>query len=130
MVRTNGANGTVRTYVRTYVQTSPGLAAEAYAAIKAAKYADQPNFVPFIVETAGYINRRAHLFLDTLQGPRAPPTPGPRGTSGDRHPKTSRSGVALHRSLSQLAAVYPPKTHVVLGAHVCPFQPESCDITI
>ncbi len=24
-------------------------------------------------------------------------------------------------SLSQLAAVYPPKTHVVLSAHVCPF---------
>ena len=32
-----------------------------------AKYADQPNFVPFIVETGGYINRRAHLFLDTLR---------------------------------------------------------------
>jgi hypothetical protein len=31
--------------VRTYVRT--------YAAIKAAKYADQPNFVPFIVETGG-----------------------------------------------------------------------------
>ena len=46
--------------VRTYVRT--------YAAIKAAKYADQPNFVPFIVETGGYINRRAHLFLDTLRG--------------------------------------------------------------
>jgi hypothetical protein len=26
-----------------------------------------------------------------------------------------------NRSLSQLAAVYPPKTHVVLGAHVRPF---------
>jgi hypothetical protein len=25
------------------------------------------------------------------------------------------------RSFSQLAAVYPPKTHVVLRAHVCPF---------
>jgi hypothetical protein len=43
-------------------------AAEAYSAIKAAKYADQPNFVPFIVETGGYINRRAHLFLDTRRG--------------------------------------------------------------
>jgi hypothetical protein len=40
----------------------------------------------------------------------------------------------------ELAAVYPPKTHVVLGAHVCPFlaplfygmhtvfQSESCDL--
>jgi hypothetical protein len=25
-------------------------------------------FVPFIVETGGYVNRRAHLFLDTLRG--------------------------------------------------------------
>jgi hypothetical protein len=59
--------GTQR-YVDQGSQTTPGRAAEAYAAIKAAKYADQPNFVPFIVETGGYINRRAHLFLDTLRG--------------------------------------------------------------
>ena len=31
--------------------TTPGLAAEAYAAVKAAKYADQDNFIPFILET-------------------------------------------------------------------------------
>jgi hypothetical protein len=36
---------------------------------KAAKYADQPNFVPFIAETGGYVNRPARLFLDTLQVP-------------------------------------------------------------
>jgi hypothetical protein len=30
---------------------------------------------------------------------------------------------------SQLAAVYPSKTHVVLSAHVGPFQSESCDIS-
>jgi hypothetical protein len=29
------------------------------------------SFVPFIVETGGDINRRAYLFLDTLQGSRA-----------------------------------------------------------
>ncbi len=45
-------------------RTNPGRAVEAYAAIKAAKYVDQTNFVPFIVETGGNINRRAHLFLD------------------------------------------------------------------
>ncbi len=59
-------------YTQRYVdqgsQTTPGRAAEAYAAVKAAKYADQPNFVPFMVETGGYINRRAHLFLDNLRG--------------------------------------------------------------
>jgi hypothetical protein len=53
----------VRTYTGVYVHRT----AEAFAAIKAAKYVDQPNFVPFIVKTGGYINRRAHLFLDTLQ---------------------------------------------------------------
>jgi hypothetical protein len=77
-------------------QATPGRAAEAYAVIKAAKYVEKLNFVPFIVETGGgYIHRRPRLFLDTLQGPRGPappPTAGPRGTSGDRHPKTLRSG--------------------------------------
>jgi hypothetical protein len=87
MVSRKQRTNMVHVYVRTYVdprhrrrvpwiqryvdqgsQTTPGRAAEAYAAIKAAKYADQPNFVPFIVETGGYINRRAHLFLDTLRG--------------------------------------------------------------
>jgi hypothetical protein len=43
---------------------------------------DQPKFVPFIVETGGYINRRVQLFLDTLRGPGVPPRrrlpdPGP-----------------------------------------------------
>ncbi len=83
--------GTKR-YVDQGSQTTPGRAAEVYAAIEAAKYADRPNFVPCIVETGGYINRRATSFLDTLRGsksPAPPPTPGPRGTSGDRHPKTS-----------------------------------------
>jgi hypothetical protein len=33
-----------------------GLAAEAYAAVKAAKYADQDNFIPFILDTGGRVN--------------------------------------------------------------------------
>ncbi len=41
----------------------------AYVATKAAKYVDQPNFVPFIGETVSGV-------------PRLPNT---RGTSGDRH---------------------------------------------
>ncbi len=36
---------------------TPGLAAEAYAAVKAAKYADQDNFIPFILETGGRVNK-------------------------------------------------------------------------
>ncbi len=36
-----------------------GAAAEAYAAAKAAKYADQDNFIPFILETGGRVNKAA-----------------------------------------------------------------------
>jgi hypothetical protein len=83
--------GTQR-YVDQGSQTTPGRAAEAYAAIKAAKYAEQPNFIPFIVETGSDINTRAHLFLDTLRGSQGsrPAADSRRCTSGDRRPKTSR----------------------------------------
>jgi hypothetical protein len=40
--------GTQR-YVDQGSGTTPGLAAEAYAAVKVAKYADQDNFFPFIL---------------------------------------------------------------------------------
>jgi hypothetical protein len=40
--------GTQR-YVDQGSGTTPGLAAETYAAVKAAKYADQDNFIPFIL---------------------------------------------------------------------------------
>jgi hypothetical protein len=43
--------------------TTPRLAAEAYAAVKAATYADQDNFIPFILETGGRANKAA----DTLE---------------------------------------------------------------
>ncbi len=45
--------------------TTPGLAAEAYAAVKAAKYADQDNFIPFILEMDGRVNKPAREWLDT-----------------------------------------------------------------
>jgi hypothetical protein len=32
---------------------------EAYAAVKAASYADQDNFIPFILETGGRVNKAA-----------------------------------------------------------------------
>ena len=38
--------------------TNPGLAAETYAAVKAAKYADQDHFIPFILETGGHVTKR------------------------------------------------------------------------
>jgi hypothetical protein len=43
--------GTQR-YVDQGSGTSPGLAAEAYAAVKVAKYADQDNFIPFILDAS------------------------------------------------------------------------------
>ncbi len=44
--------------------TTPGLAAEAYAAVKAAKYAD---LVPFILETGGRVNKAARHWLDVIK---------------------------------------------------------------
>ena len=49
--------------------TTPGLAAEAYAAIKAAKYAAQDNFIPFILETRRRVNKAARDWLDALTAP-------------------------------------------------------------
>ncbi len=49
--------------------TTPGLAAGAYAAVKVAKYADQDNFIPFILETGGCVNKAARDWLDALTAP-------------------------------------------------------------
>ncbi len=57
--------GTQR-YVDQGSGTTPGHAAEAYAAVKAAKYADQDNFIPFILETGGRVNKAARDWLDAL----------------------------------------------------------------
>ncbi len=74
------------TYVRTYHGTTPGLAAEAYAAVKVAKYADrdadQDNFIPFILETGGRVNKAARDWLDALTAPE----PGEQVPSQDDHP--------------------------------------------
>ncbi len=48
--------------------TTPGVAAEEYAATKSARYADQFNFVPLIVETGGRVNCAGIQFLDVLSG--------------------------------------------------------------
>ncbi len=67
-------------------QGSPGRA-EACAAIKAAKYADQPHFVPL------------HQQAGPGRGPAPPPTPGPMSTSGDRQ---SPQDVALRGVMQAL----------------------------
>ncbi len=60
--------------------TTPGLAAEAYAAVKAAKYADQDNFIPFILETGGRVNKADWLAALTA------PEPGEQVPSQDDNP--------------------------------------------
>ena len=47
---------------------TPGRAAAVYSGIKAAKYRDLNNFVPFIVETGGRINTAGLDFFDTVSG--------------------------------------------------------------
>jgi hypothetical protein len=37
--------------------------------VKAAKYADQDNFIPFILETGGRVNKAARDWLDALTAP-------------------------------------------------------------
>ncbi len=62
--------------------TTPGLAAEAYAAVKAAKYADLDNFIPFMLETGGRVNKAARDWLDALTAPE----PGVQVPTKDDHP--------------------------------------------
>jgi hypothetical protein len=76
-----GSSRTQR-YVDRGSGTTPGLAAEAYAAAKAARYADQGNFIPFIVETGGRVNKAARDWLDGLTAPE----PGVQVPSQDDHP--------------------------------------------
>ena len=47
--------GTTR-YVGEGAATVPGTAAAVYEGVKMDKYSDQPNFVPFIVETGGRVD--------------------------------------------------------------------------
>ena len=57
--------GTAR-YVGEGAATVPGTAAAVYEGAKMDKYSDQPNFVPFIVETGGRVGVAGRRFLDTL----------------------------------------------------------------
>jgi hypothetical protein len=45
------------------------MAVETYAAVKAAKYADQDNCIPFILEVGGRVNKAAREWLETLTAP-------------------------------------------------------------
>jgi hypothetical protein len=49
---------------------------------QAAKYADQDNFIPFILETGGRVNKAARDWLNALTTPK----PGEQVPSQDDHP--------------------------------------------
>jgi hypothetical protein len=115
--------------------TTPGLAAEAYAAVKAAKYADQDNLISFILETGGHVNEAAGDWLDTLTAPE-PGNKCPARTimlTGYYHgtPCTYTCIrvplVHVYRfRFGTIGMMLPPGTMVPLGthvvsAHVCPF---------
>ncbi len=92
------AFATVRTYVLTqrYVDqgsdTTLGPAAE--AAVKAAKYADQDNFIPFILETGEHVNKAARGWLDTLKAPESGEKVHDR--PGNPHMQTTAESVQAH----------------------------------
>ena len=48
----------------------------------AAKYADQDNFIPFILETCGRVNKAARDWLDALTAPE----PGEHLPNQEDHP--------------------------------------------
>ncbi len=78
-------------YVSDGADTSPGVAATAYASVKCARHEDQPNFVPFIVETGGRVNRAGLHILDLLSGKASQTWPLRRWMVG-------RRGLGLWRS--------------------------------
>ena len=53
-------------YVAAGAHEKPGTAAKAYYTTKMHKYSDQPNFIPFIVETGGRINDEARAWVEQL----------------------------------------------------------------
>ncbi len=73
---------TVSTMVRTY---------------KAAKYADQDNFIPFILETGGRVNKAARDWLDALTAPE----PGEQVPSQDDHPWNPQTRTTTVREAMQ-----------------------------
>jgi hypothetical protein len=72
--RVTKSPGTQR-YVDQGSGATPGLAVETYAAVKAAKYADQDNFIPFILETVVSTKRPARR-SDGSRARRASAQPG------------------------------------------------------
>ncbi len=93
--------------------TTPGHAAEeAYAAVKAAKYADLDNFIPFMLETGGRINKAARDWLDALTAPE----PGEQVPSQDEddHPWNPQARTTTETVLREsMQALWRVQAHML-----------------
>ncbi len=90
------------TYVRTYVRT--------YAAVKVAKYADQDNFIPFILETGGRVNKAARDWLDDLTAPE----PGEQVPIQDDHPWNPQTRTTTETVLREaMQALWRVQAHML-----------------
>ena len=99
--------GTAR-YVGEGAATVPGTAAAVYEGAKFDKYSDQPNFVPFIVETGGRVGVAGRRFLDTLIGRLAgeeAAEPAPNGAGGGAPARADAAKLARARKRAALRAV-------------------------
>ena len=75
--------------------TTPGTAAARYEQTKKDRYADQPNFVPFIVETGGRVGDAGLQFLDLLAGVKHEKAVA--AAMGPRAARTNALALALRR---------------------------------
>jgi hypothetical protein len=90
--------------------TTPGLAAEAYAAVQAAKYAHQDNFIPLILETGGRVDKATRDWLDTLTAPE----PDEQVPSQDDHPWNPQTRTTTETVLREaMQALVRVQAHVL-----------------
>jgi hypothetical protein len=93
-----------RRHTNAGADTTPGVAAEEYSATKSARYADQHNFVPFIVETGGRVNYAGIQFLDVLSGVAGLANAAPVLVDG-RPPRFGAVALAHRRKRAALSGV-------------------------
>jgi hypothetical protein len=82
--------------------------------VKAAKHTDQDNFIPFILETGGRVNKAGRDWLDTLTASE----PGEQVPSQDDHPTTTETG--LREAMQALVRVQAHMlARIVVGDPLC-----------
>ena len=75
-----------------------------------AKYADQDNFIPFILETGGRVNKAARDWLDALTAPE----PGEQVPSQDDHPWNPQTRTTTETVLREaMQALWRVQAHML-----------------